>query len=79
MEETTDREGDAMTYTCDDCFFRRADLCAIPGNSPCPTFRLAARRPPSARTADRQAATAVASRTSFASRRIPSSISSAVA
>jgi hypothetical protein len=25
--------------TCDDCFFRRADLCAIPGNTPCPTFR----------------------------------------
>jgi hypothetical protein len=25
--------------TCDDCFFRRADLCAIPGNKPCPTFR----------------------------------------
>jgi hypothetical protein len=25
--------------TCDDCFFRRADLCAIPGDKPCPTFR----------------------------------------
>jgi hypothetical protein len=25
--------------TCDDCFFRRADLCAIPGNCVCPTFR----------------------------------------
>jgi hypothetical protein len=25
--------------TCNDCFFRRADLCAIPGNTPCPTFR----------------------------------------
>lgn len=25
--------------TCDDCFFRRAELCAIPGNKPCPTFR----------------------------------------
>ena len=25
--------------TCDDCFFRRAELCAIPGNTPCPTFR----------------------------------------
>ena len=24
---------------CDDCFFRRAELCAIPGNTPCPTFR----------------------------------------
>lgn len=27
--------------TCDDCFFRRADLCALPGNTPCPTFRAA--------------------------------------
>jgi hypothetical protein len=25
--------------TCDDCFFRRAELCAIPGNTLCPTFR----------------------------------------
>ncbi len=25
--------------TCDDCFFRRAELCALPGNTPCPTFR----------------------------------------
>jgi len=25
--------------TCEDCFFRRADLCAIPGNCVCPTFR----------------------------------------
>jgi hypothetical protein len=28
--------------TCDECFFRRAELCAIPGNAPCPTFRAAA-------------------------------------
>jgi hypothetical protein len=27
--------------TCDDCFFRRARLCAIAGNVPCPTFRSA--------------------------------------
>ena len=27
--------------TCSDCYFRRAGLCALPGNSPCPTFRLA--------------------------------------
>ena len=27
--------------TCDDCFFRREGLCALPGNEPCPTFRLA--------------------------------------
>jgi hypothetical protein len=25
--------------TCNDCFFRRADLCAIQGNYVCPTFR----------------------------------------
>ena len=25
--------------TCEDCFFRRAELCALPGNAPCPTFR----------------------------------------
>ena len=68
-----------MTYTCDDCFFRRAELCAIPGNTPCPTFRLAATRRSPVRAAERQTATAVASRTSVASRRIPSSISSAAA
>ncbi|MGH3052285.1 MAG: hypothetical protein ACRDM8_04915 [Gaiellaceae bacterium] len=28
--------------TCDDCFFRRADLCALVGE-PCPTFRPAKR------------------------------------
>jgi hypothetical protein len=28
--------------TCDDCFFRREALCALPGNTPCPTFRAAA-------------------------------------
>ena len=27
--------------TCSDCFFRRSDLCALAGNSPCPTFRQA--------------------------------------
>ncbi|HSG13088.1 MAG TPA: hypothetical protein VLA22_04390 [Gaiellaceae bacterium] len=25
--------------TCDDCYFRREGLCALPGNVPCPTFR----------------------------------------
>jgi hypothetical protein len=25
--------------TCDDCFFRREGLCALPGQTPCPTFR----------------------------------------
>jgi hypothetical protein len=27
--------------TCNDCFFRRAELCALVGNTPCPTFRRA--------------------------------------
>src|SRR5213075_1607784 len=29
--------------TCDDCYFRRAVLCALPTYSPCPTFRLHSR------------------------------------
>jgi hypothetical protein len=27
------------TITCDDCYFRRAGLCALPSETPCPTFR----------------------------------------
>jgi hypothetical protein len=27
---------------CNDCYFRRAGLCALPGETPCPTFRAAA-------------------------------------
>jgi hypothetical protein len=27
--------------TCADCYFRRAGLCALPGDDPCPTFRRA--------------------------------------
>jgi hypothetical protein len=27
--------------TCSDCYFRRAGLCALPGDSTCPTFRAA--------------------------------------
>ncbi len=29
--------------TCNDCYFRRAGLCALLGDSPCPTFRPHAR------------------------------------
>jgi hypothetical protein len=29
--------------SCSDCYFRRAGLCALPGDTPCPTFRLARR------------------------------------
>lgn len=28
--------------TCEDCYFRQAGLCALPGNAPCPTFRASA-------------------------------------
>jgi hypothetical protein len=28
-----------IEIACENCFFRRAELCAIPGNKPCPTFR----------------------------------------
>ena len=27
--------------TCNDCYFRRAGLCALAGDVPCPTFRKA--------------------------------------
>ena len=27
--------------SCTDCYFRCAGLCALPGDVPCPTFRLA--------------------------------------
>ena len=29
--------------TCNDCYFRRAALCALPGETPCPTFRAVSR------------------------------------
>ena len=29
--------------TCTDCYFRRAGLCALPNEVPCPTFRAYAR------------------------------------
>jgi hypothetical protein len=29
--------------TCADCYFRRAGLCALPTEAPCPTFRAYAR------------------------------------
>ena len=37
--------------TCSDCYFRRAGLCALPGETVCPTFRALSRgslalRPP---------------------------------
>ncbi len=27
--------------SCNDCYFRQAGLCALPGDAPCPTFRMA--------------------------------------
>jgi hypothetical protein len=29
--------------TCSDCYFRRAGLCALPGETACPTFRALSR------------------------------------
>ena len=29
--------------TCSDCYFRRAGLCALPGETICPTFRRASK------------------------------------
>jgi hypothetical protein len=29
--------------SCAECYFRQAGLCALPGDAPCPTFRLATR------------------------------------
>ena len=29
--------------TCNDCYFRRAGLCALPGETACPTFRAVSR------------------------------------
>jgi hypothetical protein len=29
--------------TCNDCYFRQAGLCALPGEAPCPTYRAATR------------------------------------
>src|SRR3954451_5653274 len=40
-------EGDTVAKlvksTCADCYFRRAGLCALPNDVPCPTFRAYAR------------------------------------
>jgi hypothetical protein len=31
------------SVTCNDCYFRRESLCALPGETPCPTFRAVTR------------------------------------
>jgi hypothetical protein len=33
--------GKLSKATCNQCYFRRAGLCALPGDTPCPTFRAA--------------------------------------
>jgi hypothetical protein len=33
----------ARELTCNDCYFRRSGLCALAGDTPCPTFRAATR------------------------------------
>jgi hypothetical protein len=35
--------GKRIEVSCDDCFFRKAGLCALMLESPCPTFRHADR------------------------------------
>ena len=35
--------GKRTGVTCEDCYFRRAGLCALAVESPCPTFRLHSR------------------------------------
>jgi hypothetical protein len=35
--------GKRLDVTCDDCFFRKAGLCALDTTTPCPTFRYAER------------------------------------
>jgi hypothetical protein len=32
-----------VEVTCNDCYFRKAGLCALPGDTPCPTFRASTR------------------------------------
>jgi hypothetical protein len=32
--------------SCSECYFRRAGLCALPGETICPTFRLQTLAPP---------------------------------
>ena len=29
----------SVKASCKDCYFRREGLCALPGETPCPTFR----------------------------------------
>jgi len=33
--------GKYLVATCSDCYFRKEGLCALPGETPCPTFRAA--------------------------------------
>jgi hypothetical protein len=44
--------------TCEDCYFKRAGLCALTLDSPCPTFRMNGKRslapPPQARLVPRE-------------------------
>lgn len=35
--------GKRIEATCNECYFRQAALCALPGDRVCPTFRAAAR------------------------------------
>jgi hypothetical protein len=39
--EQTLTVGKTSKATCSDCYFRCSGLCALPGETPCPTFRVA--------------------------------------
>ncbi|MEN3342582.1 MAG: hypothetical protein V7644_1986 [Actinomycetota bacterium] len=41
LAEQTLTMGKSSKATCSDCYFRRAGLCALPGETTCPTFRVA--------------------------------------
>jgi hypothetical protein len=40
---SSDTMGKLTRATCNDCYFRREGLCALPGDTPCPTFRATVR------------------------------------
>jgi hypothetical protein len=47
VSQPPSRSEDSMSNrsesTCSDCYFRRAGLCALPGETICPTFRAVVR------------------------------------
>ena len=66
------RHEQASYASCNDCYFRRAGLCALPGNTPCPTFRAATRERPRARRRSRGSCCAPTARQAPSRRRVAS-------